>query len=270
MTDGFGVGRVLLIDADILVYQVASAAEVPIEWDEDFWTLHSDFDAAKQRLDGQIAHLTDRLESADMVFALTTMDRNFRKDIYPLYKSNRKKVRKPLVWAPLRDYLKATRIVFERPGLEGDDCLGILATKSGPLQPGWPDSTEKVLVSIDKDFKTVPCNYYDMNHPEKGVQVITEGEADYWHMYQTLTGDNTDGYPGCPGIGPKYAVKVLEPANLPTGFSVGVAWPKVVAAYVKAGLGEEVAIQQARCARILRACDYYFKEKKPKLWTPPT
>ena len=38
--------------------------------------------------------------------------------------------------------------------------------------------------------------------------------------------------------------------------------------YVKAGLSENVAIQQARVARILRAEDYDFRNKQPILWSP--
>ena len=30
----------LLIDGDIIAYRAASATEVPIQWEEDLWTLH--------------------------------------------------------------------------------------------------------------------------------------------------------------------------------------------------------------------------------------
>ncbi len=258
--------RILLIDADILVYQVACSAEVPIDWGEDFWTLHSDFQEARTDLDGRIEAIKDTLGGDEMLFALTTTDKNFRKDVYPQYKSNRKATRKPLVWKPLRQYLHDTYgdKVFERPCLEGDDCLGILATKLGPLTktsaPGW----ERILVSIDKDFKGVPCKYYNLNKPDEGVIEISEAEADYFFMLQTLTGDTTDGYPGCPGIGPKKAAEALEPFN-----NLKDWWQAVVSVYRRAGLGEDVALSQARCARILRASDYDFKNKKPKLWEVP-
>lgn len=253
--------RTLLIDADILVYTVASAAEVPIDWGEDVWTLHSHFDEAVASLESKITQLKEIFSTESMIFALTTTERNFRKDIYPLYKSNRKAVRKPLVWKPLRAYLHEKYRAVERPGLEGDDCLGILATKTGPLWPGAPAVTERILVSIDKDFKTIPCTYYNLNTKE--TMVISEQEANHWHMMQTLTGDTTDGYPGCPGIGPKRAGELLD--GLVT---VPHMWSRVVAAYKAKELGESVALQQARCARILRACDYDFKNKKPILWEP--
>ena len=36
---------------------------------------------------------------------------------------------------------------------------------------------------------------------------ISEEEADYNHMLQTLAGDYTDGIPGCPSVGKKLQKK---------------------------------------------------------------
>jgi len=261
--------RVLLIDADILVYQVATSAEIPTDWGDGLWTLHSELPDAVERLDRQIEELKETLKADELVFALTTMETNFRKLIYPPYKAHRKATRKPLVWLPLREHLHSKYRVFERSHLEGDDCLGILATKVGPLFPGCPVSTKRILVSIDKDFKTIPCTYYNMKHKE--TITVSESEANLWHMTQTLTGDTTDGYPGCPGIGPKKAEAILAPTTIIKDVTEQsrLMWKAVAETYKKAGLSEDVALQQARCARILRACDYDFKKKEPKLWEPP-
>jgi DNA polymerase-1 len=86
---------------------------------------------------------------------------------------------------------------------------------------------------------------------------VSEREADRNHMIQTLTGDRTDGYPGCPGIGPARAEKIVDGG-----------WDAVVDAYVKAGLNEATALTQARLARILRKGDYVRKTGLVKLWTP--
>ena len=88
---------------------------------------------------------------------------------------------------------------------------------------------------------------------------ISKEEADYNHLYQTLIGDTADNYKGCPGIGSVGAHKILDES--PT-------WEAVVAAFEKKGLDEEEALLQARVARILRAEDYDFKKKVPKMWTP--
>lgn len=66
-----------------------------------------------------------------------------------------------------------------------------------------------------------------------------------------------------PGIGPKKAADLLDPF-----FGIDEAWPKVVAAFKKAGFGEDEALVQARCARILRNGEFNFKTQKVALWKP--
>ena len=77
-------------------------------------------------------------------------------------------------------------------------------------------------------------------------------------MYQTLVGDSTDNYKGCPAVGAKTADKLLQ--------ENGATWQTVVDAFADKGLGEEIAIENARLARILRDGEYNFKTKKVKLW----
>ena len=84
-------------------------------------------------------------------------------------------------------------------------------------------------------------------------------------MMQALMGDMTDNYPGCPRFGPATAAKALDAVE-PTP---GAMWPVVVAAYAKAGFGEDYALTMARLARILRDGEYDFNTKKVNLWEPP-
>ena len=37
----------MLVDGDLLVYKITSAIEEPIDWGNDFWTLHADLKLAK-------------------------------------------------------------------------------------------------------------------------------------------------------------------------------------------------------------------------------
>lgn len=245
--------RTLLIDGDVFAYQFACATEVATHWGDDFWTLHADAKTAKEKVDAFMQELKAKLEADHLIIALSDRTRNyFRKQILPSYKVNRDKIRKPIILKELRDYMEAQYECFERPGLEGDDVLGILAT-SEKIVKG-----EKVIVTIDKDLKTIPGLHYNTNKPELGVYAITEEEADYWHLFQTLTGDSSDGYSGCPGIGPKKAEELL--AESPT-------WETVEAAFKKSKLEAESLIQ-AKMARILRADDYDFKKKEPIPFTP--
>ena len=75
-------------------------------------------------------------------------------------------------------------------------------------------------------------------------------------MYQTLVGDLTDGFGGCPTIGGVKASRVLAvcPKDLPE------MWDAVVAEYKRQKLDEEYALTQARLARILRASDWDNKK----------
>jgi DNA polymerase-1 len=79
-------------------------------------------------------------------------------------------------------------------------------------------------------------------------------------LIQTLSGDQTDGYAGCPGIGIKRAETLFE--------KYGESWLTVVAAYEKAELTEADALMNARLAKILTVDDYDFTTSSPILWTP--
>ena len=249
--------RTILIDGDILLFKITAASEVEIDWGEDFWTLHSDLGLCKEVIDKQIAEYKEGLKADDVVLALST-PKNFRYRILPTYKANRIGKRKPITYAPLKKYLIENYKTFLRPDIEGDDILGILATSPVIIKG------EKVIVSLDKDLKSIPGKICDMRSQTE-IEEITEEQADYFHMYQTLIGDTADGYAGCPTIGPKTAEKILE--NIPRTYAA--LWPVVVAQYIKKGLTEADALVQAQVARICRRDDYDFKKKEVILWQPP-
>ena len=246
--------RTLLIDADVVAYNSSFGCEKAIDWG-GFWTWHVDFDEVVTRFDSELATMMETLKADDFKLCLTDSEGNFRTAIDPDYKATRKSVRKPIVLKHFKQWLIDERGAYFRPGLEGDDCMGILATHP-KLVPG-----EKIIVSIDKDMRTIPGKFIRWGTEGAEIEEISEEVADYHFFHQTLTGDVTDGYKGCPGIGPKKADAILDVPH-------GDRWQAVVAAYEKASLDENVAIQQARCARILRASDYDFKKKEPILWHP--
>jgi DNA polymerase-1 len=127
---------------------------------------------------------------------------------------------------------------------------------------------EPVVISIDKDLLQIPGWNYNPGVRGKGGRLteITAKEADRYHLYQTLVGDDTDGYVGCPGVGTKKATKLLDDC---AHLSAATQWEWVVEAYRKRGLDEEAALVQARVARILRAEDWDPIKKEHRLWTPP-
>lgn len=275
------MSRTLLIDADVVAYEAAASKEVATHWGDGYWTWHCDEDAVKSAVLETLDRYMDELGGTAMKLCLTDSEGNFRFGVLPSYKGNRAKVKKPLVLKSIKQWLIDEHDAYFRPGLEGDDCMGILAT--APIIKG-----EKIIVSIDKDMKTIPglfCHRLD-----EGVMELSEDDADYWHLYQTLIGDTTDGYSGCPGIGPVAAEKALKTLTgvepyihtVQRGARKGEtetryqdvqmdnAWDVVVSLFAATGLTEADALQQARVARILRASDYDFKKKEPILWTPRT
>ena len=240
----------LLIDADILAYQAAAGAEEEIEWDTDVWTVHTDLTQAKEHFN----FLVDRLkkDTSTNEYKLCFSDAaNFRKEIYPDYKGNRKG-RKPVGYLALKEWAMETHPSFSKPRLEADDCLGILATKF---------AGKTIIASMDKDLLSIPGNIYKINRDGTGeMRAISEKEADWQFLTQTLTGDVTDNYKGCPGIGEKTAEKLLK--------QHGAVWKTVEDAFLKAGLTKEDALVNARMARILRAEDWDFDNDTLKLWEP--
>ena len=238
--------RTLLIDGDIVVYQYSSTVEHEVDWGNDVWSLWADAKEAQQLILQYIDILVDETAADDFIFCFSDKD-NFRKDIDSNYKSNRKGKRKPVCYKALKQWITDEYKTETWDRLEADDVMGIMATST--MLKG-----EKVIVSEDKDLKTIPGLLWRSGE----MLNISQEEADYNHLYQTLVGDATDGYPGLRGVGDKRATELLK---TPT-------WETVVKAFEKAGQTEADALVQARLARILRASDYNFEFDQPIIWSP--
>lgn len=259
--------RTVIIDGDILVYRASEAAtdnfEIELEEDEKFiyrTVNYANKQAGIDALEGMIDRICKNTKSDKCIICISDSE-NFRKQINPNYKGNRKKTLKPVLFNFLRNYFKeAGYKVYQKPNLEADDVIGILATHPTLIKG------DKCVWSYDKDFKTIPCKFAK-GSPDGTLKkkTITEEEANWWFMYQTLIGDRTDGYEGCKGIGDKTARKILGEVG---EHSCKKMWELVKFSFEKVGLTEADALLNARMARILRADDYDFKTKEVKLWTP--
>jgi DNA polymerase-1 len=244
----------LLLDSDIIAYQIASVNQQDIDWGDDIQTRSLNLHKAIEQAEEIVESLLDKLQANTAIVCLTDKT-NWRKEVLPTYKSNRSGVEKPELLNTVKDYLAGRYDSFIRPSLEADDVMGILSTHP-TLIPG-----KKIIVSEDKDMKTIPGWLFNPRKDDKPKR-IREEEADRYHLYQALIGDSTDGYKGCPGVGPKGADKVLDSVS-PSDW-----WRAVVEQYEKKGLTEGDALVQARVARICRADDYDFKKKDVLLWNP--
>lgn len=244
----------ILVDGDLLIYQAAVASEKESDFGGDMWGFAMDMKEARQRFDADLCGVLSPLpeEGNSVVIAFSDI-RNWRKVDFPEYKSNRAGKRKPCGYTALRDWVGEYYATVSFPYLEADDVLGILGTSS----------KGSIIASIDKDLATIPGLLFNWDKHSEPV-LISEEEADYNHMVQTLTGDTSDGYPGCPGVGPKTAAKAL---SLFKG-SASDMWEAVVATYEKKGLGELDAIRQACMSRICRNGDWDAKRRE-MTWMPP-
>ena len=260
MTDDFYI----LIDADIVAYQTATIADQLDPFDgtprRDI-TLQDLVETASA--DIKIYHEIWEKPS-EVVLVFSPSDRsNFRKSVDSTYKQNRNPKPKPKMYWELVRELKTIYNNVEINGLEGDDVLGIMHTRN---------PKNSVMVSSDKDMKTIPGRLYDFHHNEH--HHITPNQANYNWMYQTLMGDSTDGYPGCPGIGKKKAAAILPTIDENECEDVYLErmWFEVLETYrayfKNPDVAESAAVRQARLARILRCQDYDWVDQTVRLWHP--
>tara|TARA_R100000781_G_scaffold1255_1_gene2033 strand:- start:395 stop:1165 length:771 start_codon:yes stop_codon:yes gene_type:complete len=236
----------LLIDADFIVYKSCAAAETEIDWGNDVILVTSKFSDAMQAVNREIEKIKTKFMWDIPEIVLFFSDSiNFRKEILPEYKGHRNR-KKPCGYRRVINALKEKHKVIIMPTLEADDAMGIYATKN----PGG------TICSPDKDMRQIPGNLYNMDD----FTQIEPNEGAKWHLIQSCSGDQTDGYSGCPGIGIKRATTIFE--------DKGYSWKTVVGMFEDKDLTEDDALTNARLARILTVDDYDFEKRKPIPWTP--
>lgn len=249
------MSKLALLDGDMIVFRIAAAAEQATDWGNGLWTLHSDEIAAQQLLDSTIEKIMEQTECDDARPAYSGRN-NFRKQLYPDYKANRKGKRLPMLLKPLIEYSMSEHNGFIKDELEADDVLGIWQTRAKPLST--------VIVSGDKDMRTVPGLHFNPQKADEGVVRVTEAQAQRFHMVQTLTGDTVDNIPGCPKYGPVKADRAV-----PEGAHLIDQWEAVCDCFINAGLTPDDALLNARLTRILQSNNYDFEVSEVILWEPP-
>jgi hypothetical protein len=263
----------LLLDADIVAFQLSATHQRSYRFPgmEKPSVAADDFETLPVRIDAEVSKLAAACKADHVIVCLSCpTESNWRLAILPTYKGNRDYSQRPVHLAAVKDYLEATYPSYRRDTLEADDIMGILSTMKGlpknflAEHPQIPANTKKVIVSEDKDMKTIPGWLYN---PKKDPKpwLVGGDQANYWHFYQTLVGDTTDGYKGLPGCGDKKAASLLDYPRWDDGVD---RWARIVAAYESRGFTEADALVQAQVARICRASDYDFKNKEVIPWTP--
>ena len=235
----------LLIDADFIVYKCCAACETEIDYGEDVIFVTSNFSDAYKAVTNEISKITKQFGDFATPILFFSDSNNFRKKISPDYKGHRNR-KKPCGYKRVIRNLKIEYDVCIMPELEADDAMGIYATQ----YPG------NVIVSPDKDMKQIPGELYNLD--ERITVSPNAGRA--WHLIQCLSGDQTDGYGGVPGIGVKRAATLFD--------KEGYSWKTAVKAFTDKGLTEEDALLNARLAKILTIDDYDTTKQEVILWTP--
>jgi 5'-3' exonuclease len=237
----------LLIDADYIVYKACASCETEIDFGNDVIVVTSRFSEVMETIDRDLYSIANDLGCFDDFILFFSSSRNFRKLLYPAYKGHRNR-KKPCGYRRAINALKKEYQVIVNHYLEADDAIGIFATK----YPGH------IIVSPDKDMRQIPGELFDLS---TGVITITPEEGQRWHYIQTMSGDQTDGYSGIPGVGVKRAAALLD--------KEGCTWDTVVKAYKAKGLSEDDALLNARLAKILHNEHYDSERKQILYWTPP-
>lgn len=142
----------------------------------------------------------------------------FRSEAYDQYKAQREETPEDIrASVPIiKEVLKAMRIpVLEAEGFEADDVIGTLATKAGA------EGIKTYMLTPDKDYGQLVGGNVVMYRPRHGGGYETldaNGVCQKYGIESTaqvidllgLMGDAADNIPGCPGVGEKTAVKLLQ------------------------------------------------------------
>ena len=144
--------------------------------------------------------------------------KTFRHEAYPPYKAQREETPEDIKLSVpyIKEILQAMHIpVLQADGFEADDVIGTLATKAG--QAG----VETYMLTPDKDYGQLIAPNVFMFKPRHGGGYDKIGESEIKEKYGidsahkvidllALMGDSADNYPGCPGVGEKTAVKLIN------------------------------------------------------------
>lgn len=142
-----------------------------------------------------------------------------RHEAYPEYKAQREACPEDIKKSVpiIKDILEALRIpILEVAGYEADDVIGTLATKAGEA------GVTTYMLTPDKDYGQLVRSNVFMYRPRYGdAGYETLGETEVCRKYGIptplrvidllgLMGDSSDNIPGCPGVGEKTAVKLIN------------------------------------------------------------
>ena len=144
--------------------------------------------------------------------------KTFRHEAFPAYKAQREETPEDIKLSVpiIKNILDAYHIpILQVDGFEADDVIGTLATQAGEK------GVETYMLTPDKDYgQLVKDNVY-MYRPQHGGGYEKLGTKEIEEKYSitsplqvidllALMGDSADNFPGCPGVGEKTAIKLIN------------------------------------------------------------
>ena len=144
--------------------------------------------------------------------------KTFRHEAFPAYKAQREETPEDIKLSVpiIKNILEAYHIpILQVDGFEADDVIGTLATQAGEK------GVETYMLTPDKDYgQLVKDNVY-MYRPQHGGGYEKLGTKEIEEKYSitsplqvidllALMGDSADNFPGCPGVGEKTAIKLVN------------------------------------------------------------
>ena len=178
---------IALVDGDIVAYRCAAAND------------KEDVGIAVWQADQMVTRILSETQADGWEIYLSG-ENNFRYQIFPDYKANRRDQPKPRHLERIREELVTLWGATICDGYEADDALGIYQSNSG--------HDVVYICSIDKDLLQIPGQHYNFVKREF-KEVDAFGGAVQFYT-QLLCGDPTDNIRGCPGVGKVKAERALK------------------------------------------------------------
>ena len=161
-----------------------------------------------------LMELVEKSEASHIGIVFDAARKNWRHDLYPLYKANRLETPPDLVpqFPLVREATKAMNLkCIEMEGYEADDLIASYAEKGIGL------GMEVVILSADKDLMQLKKEGVILYDPMKNREITDEIVMEKFGVtpdkvidVQALSGDTSDNIPGVEGIGPKTAAELVN------------------------------------------------------------
>ncbi len=146
------------------------------------------------------------------------LGKTFRHEAFPAYKAQREETPEDIKRSVpiIKQILEAYRIhILQVEGFEADDIIGTVAIQAGEK------GIETYMLTPDKDYGQLVRDNVFMFRPRHGGGYEKLGVDEIKEKYGissplqvidllALMGDSADNFPGCPGVGEKTAVKLIN------------------------------------------------------------